>query len=351
MTILTQTPKVSRQHGLSEPNGGGATVVVTGREMATLMDEQYTPAAGDAAPTQFFTLPRDGHPFSARCPSGLGLLLTNQLFHLVYTPRDVYYYGLRNAGPPSLVPSPVFVRADANLAKDLVSDLLHNPPGDLRNVMYTSFPPGTRLDSVQAAPGKTAIVNLHLPHGNSPRGFMSLARQLVATLTSAAYGPPLFQGVKMKINGTVWPPRGDQVLSLATPGLDLPHPVSTGSVYYVTPTGGARALSREAPNGVPMPGEAGSGHVPLGDVAVSPDGRYLAASGNPVTTSTPRTSSQVPSPPGIRRPGSSASASPASISPACPGTTRTICGWWADRRRSRAGSLGDSERPELPGFG
>jgi hypothetical protein len=269
VTILTGTPKVSRQRGLSEPNGGGETVVVTGREMATLKGEQYTPAASGGHRV-------NGQSLISQLPAN-GLLLTDQLFHLVYTARDVYYDGLRNAGPvPSLVPSPVFIPTDANLAEALVSDLLQDPPGELRNVMNTSFPPGTKLESVQTAPGKTAIVNLHLPHGNSPRGFVSLARQLVATLTSAAYGPRLFQGVKMRINGTAWPPRGSQVLTPATPGLDLPHPAGAGSVYYVAPAGGARTLSREAASGVPVPGDAGSGHVPLGDVAVSPDGRYLA---------------------------------------------------------------------------
>ena len=282
VTILADQPKVARQRGLSEPDSGGATVVVTGQELATLKGEQYTPAAsgGQPANAQFFTVTRvNGQSRISALPAN-GLLLTDQLFHQVYTARDVYYYGLRNAGAvPSLVPSPVFLPIDTNLAEALVKDLLRQPSGDLGNVITTNFPPGTRLESVETAPGKTAIVNLHLPHGNSPRGFMSLARQLVATLTSAAYGPRLFQGVKMRINGTLWhTPRGAQVLTPATPGLGLAHPVAE-PVYYVAPAGGARTLSREAPSGLPVPGDAGSGHVPLGDVAVSPDGRYLAGIG------------------------------------------------------------------------
>ena len=33
-----------------------------------------------------------------------------------------------------------------------------------------------------------------------------MATQLVATLTSSAYSPPLFQAVKLRINGRFWAP-------------------------------------------------------------------------------------------------------------------------------------------------
>jgi hypothetical protein len=61
----------------------------------------------------------------------------------------------------------------------------------------------------------------------------------------------------------------------------MPHPGGNGLVYYVDPEGTARALSSQAASGVPVAGEAGTGHVPLGTVAVSPDGRYMAGLSKP----------------------------------------------------------------------
>jgi hypothetical protein len=282
VTILADAPQVSTQSGrLSGP--GGETVEVTGQEIATLKGSQYTPAAsGDqpAPPQSFGLVLVKGHPLIGELPSPTGLLLTDNLFHLVYTARDLYYYGLRNGG---LVPSPVFVQVHSNLAQTLVGDLLHNPPGELKNALTTYFPPGARFGPVEVAAGKTAIVSLHLPAGTSRSSYLGMARQLVATLTSAGYGPRLFQAVELKINGTVWsPPGGGSVLTLATAGLDVPRPVGHGSVYYVDSTGSVRTLSRLAPSGVPV--AAGPGRVPLGNLAVSPDGSYLAGLGEPADT-------------------------------------------------------------------
>jgi hypothetical protein len=285
VTILAQSPQVSQPPSRLS-NAGGATVEVTGQEMATLKGTQYIPAAsGDqSAAEQAFAVTRvNGQTLISQLPAtAAGLLLTDNLFHLIYRARDVFYNGLRSS---RLVPHPVFVPTYSNLVKTLVNTLLHNPAGELRYALSTNFPPGASFGPVEAAQGRTAIVNLHLPRGTGPAGYPAMAKQLVATLTSAAYGPPLFQGVTLKINGKVWkPPHSGQVLTLAYAGLDVPHPGGNGSVYYVDPEGAVRTLSRLAPSGVPVPGEAGTGHVPLSSVAVSPDGRYLAGLGKPTGT-------------------------------------------------------------------
>ena len=289
VTILAGAPKVSKLSGrLNGP--GGATVSVTGQEMATLKGTQYIPAAsGDQpAPPQDFSLVLvKGQPLIGALPSTTNLLLTDNLFHLVYTARDLYYDGLRSS---SLVPSPVFVPASSNLAQTLVDDLLSNPPGDLHNAMATSFQPGMRFGPVEVAPGKTAIVNLHVPEGVSPKAYPGMAGQLVATLTSGGYGPRLFDAVKLKINGTLWyPQRGGPVLTLATAGLGLPHPARNGPLYYIDATGGVRALPRLASSSVPVPAAADAAWARLSSVAVSPDGKYrylagLGQSGDAVYT-------------------------------------------------------------------
>jgi hypothetical protein len=280
VTILAGAPRVSMQSGrLNGP--GGATVAVTGQEMATLKGTQYTPAAsGDQpAPTQEFSVVVvKGQPLIGALPS-TGLLLTDNLFHEVYTARDLYYDGLRTSG---LVPSPVFVPASSNVAQSLVRDLLSNPPGELRQALTTSFQPGMRFGPVEVAPGKTAIVNLHVPAGTSPKAYAGMAGQLVATLTSAGYGPRLFDAVKLKINGTLYyPPQGGPVLTLATPKLGLPHPAGHGPLYYIDATGGVRALGRQASGSVAVPAAADAAWARLGSVAVSPDGKNLAGLGQP----------------------------------------------------------------------
>jgi hypothetical protein len=263
----------------------GVTVEVTGQEMATLKGSRYTPTASGGQPAQpqsFGLVLVKGQTLIGDLPYE-GLLLTDSLFHLVYTARDLFYYGLRNSG---LVPSPVFVPIGSNLAhlaQTLLGDLLHNPPGELKNAIFTSFQQHMWFGPVEVAPGKTAIVNLHVPAGTSSNAYPGMARQVVATLTSAGYGQRLFDAVKLRINGTlVSPQRGGPVWALADAGLDVPHPVGNGSVYYLDSAGTVRALSRRALSGRQVLG--GAGRVPLGGVAVSPDGRYLAGIGEPADT-------------------------------------------------------------------
>ena len=83
-------------------------VLVTGQAQARLSGTgQYIPVSGGAlAPTETFILqPSNGLLKIAQLPSH-ELLLTRDLFQLEYTPRNLYYYGLRNG---KLLPYPVFV--------------------------------------------------------------------------------------------------------------------------------------------------------------------------------------------------------------------------------------------------
>lgn len=277
VTILTGNPTVSLQSGRVSGPQGQKTVVVTGQELATLTSSgQYiTPPPGaHATPPEDFTLkPANGVYQIDSLPTN-GLLLTDYLFHLVYTPRDLYYYGLRDS---DLVPDSVFIPAvSANPAITLIDGLRHDPTGSLQDAATTAFPPGVQLRQLQAVPGKTAIVDIHLPAGNDQSTVRAIARQLVATLTSSDYGSRLFEAVKLKINGRMWAPRGDDpVLTLATRGLDLRYPGSKSAVYYLTSGGSVQVIR---PNGhtAPVPGQAGSGREPLSSVAVSPGGKYVA---------------------------------------------------------------------------
>lgn len=298
VTILAQAPEVYQQGGHLTGPGSRAVVVVAGQKLATLSRSgQYIPLArGDAASTApRFALELvngryliDGLPGTGTGKIVNELLLPNYLFHLVYTPRDLYY-SLRDG---TLVPNPVFVPAEGpSPAATLIGDLLHDPSGWLRGAARTAFPAKAWLRKVQVLPGpqggKTATVDIGLPPGAPRTNLRGMAAQLVVTLTSPAYSSPLFQAVKLKLNGRPWPARqGGPVQRLADYTRSIPHLSRYAPVYYLTPSGAVRMLSRLAARGIAVHvhGDAGTGDLPLSKVAVSAAGRYLAGIAGPATT-------------------------------------------------------------------
>jgi hypothetical protein len=291
VTILTSAPAVSPLRGRVTSPGGKVAVLVTGQPLATLNDNgQYIPTAGGATKADFTLelvngrLLIDGLP-GAGTPAKPShqLLLASDLFHLVYTPRNLYYYGM---GTGSLVPDPVFVPAeDTNPAAKLINDLRHDPNGLLQNAARTAFPPGTQLEKpLQILPspsgGKIAIVSMKVPRSVTSQEKQAMATQLAATLTSSAYSPALFQAVKFKINGKFWAPSHDPLLDLRSVSGNIPHPRGDEALYYLTSSGSPRMLGSQSTRGAALPG----GQAALNDIAVAPGGRYLAAVAAPAST-------------------------------------------------------------------
>ena len=176
----------------------------------------------------------------------------------------------------------------SDLVTILVNDLRQNPNGWLENAAVTAFPPGAQLRKVQVLPGppgsKTAIIDIRLP-ARTPRSIVqAMAAQLVWTLTSPAYSPPLIQAVKLKINGHLWAPAsGDAVQSLADYSGYIPRGRRDVNLYYVSPNGAVRMFGKQV-HSVPVPGQAGTGQVPLSKIAISPDGHNLAGIAGRATT-------------------------------------------------------------------
>jgi hypothetical protein len=295
VTILRQTPNLYQQPRKPTGEDIRASVVVSWQELATLNSSgQYVAAPrGAAARRQVFTLESvkgqwriDGLPSSGTGKVSHELLLPSVLFRLDYAPRNLYFY----AQPDELlVPDPVFVPVESSdLVTTLVKGLLQNPSGWLETAAVTAFPPGARLRKVQVLPGspggKTAIVDIGLPHAALPRTVQAMAAQLVWTLTSPAYSPALIQAVKLKINGRLWAPgHGDAVQSLAEYGRYVPRRHSDEALYYVAANGAVRMFGKGAQS-VPVHGQAGTGQVTLNKIAVSRDGHYLAGVAGPATT-------------------------------------------------------------------
>jgi hypothetical protein len=279
VTILSGPPLVNSNRHVNSPPGN-PQVEVTGTELATLTSSgQYIRAAnGQPAPPEVFGLQYDDgvYRISSLPTSGTGLLLTSDLFHLVYTPRNLYYFG-----NGKLLPDPVFVPIQsAGLVSTLVNDLRRNPAGWLAGAARTYVPARAHLaGQPQVFPGgpsggRTAIVDIAVPRGTKVN-IPDMVAQLVYTLTSPVFSAPLFRAVRVKINGRLWPARGPAQTLASYQGL-IPHLRRGLDVYYLTPDGGIRTLSAKATRGAALPKDATAGAPLLNQVAVSPDGRHLA---------------------------------------------------------------------------
>lgn len=288
VTILAQSPSVQRQFGQT----GHTNVIVSWQKIATLESSgEYIPVAGGAAEQQVFGLESvggqwriDSLPTTGGQKVSTELLLPSVLFHLVYAPRDLYFYAVPGR---LLVPDPVFVPIEStDVISYVLNGLKQNPNGWLENAAFTAFPPGARLRKVQVLPGepggKTAIVDIGLPP-KTPRSTMqAIAAQIVWTLTSSSYSPALLQAVKIKVNGHVWT-AGGTVQDLADYARYVPRVPRDANLYYLAGGGAVRMFGRPAQS-IPVPGEAGTGRIALTQVAASPDGRYLAGVAGPSDT-------------------------------------------------------------------
>jgi Lipoprotein LpqB beta-propeller domain len=145
--------------------------------------------------------------------------------------------------------------------------------------VLSAFPPAATLRRpVQILPGsRTAVVDLGLPKSaTGPASVGQMASQLVWTLTSSSYGSTPIQAVKLEVNDRLWTPTGATSAVLTRSNYPQPALKSPGheDPYFLTSSGAARVLGRDGSSAVP--GQAGTGQVPLTSIAVSPDQRYLA---------------------------------------------------------------------------
>ena len=160
VTILAKEPTLTNQGRGITGQAGKQSVLVAGPELARLSSTgQYIPAPGGAqAPTEEFSLKNvNGILKISGLFNGAGklsreLVLTNELFRLVYAPRNLYYLGGRNE---QLLPYPVYVPIQGTgPARTLINDLINGPSGWLQGAAHTAFPPGShRAGPVQVFPG------------------------------------------------------------------------------------------------------------------------------------------------------------------------------------------------------
>jgi len=300
VTILTTEPRETLLQPHVPGPGTNPTVLVAGQEQAILNDTgQYIPAPGGKPkdqPTEEFALQKVNgvYKIDQLIPPGghsnvsHELLLTNDLFQLEYTPRNLYYYG-RNW---NLLPYPVFVPIQG---KDppvtLIDDLIHGPNGWLQGAAQSAFPRGSHLvPPIQVFPGpsggRTAVVNIAVPRHVQDGQESRMATQLVATLTSPVYSPPLFRAVKIKFNGRPWQSSGHpgSALGLSVSERYIPHLPANAQAYYLAQGGVLRSLSSGSDRGAVVTRGPGAAQVSLTKIAVSPGGGRLAGLAGPANT-------------------------------------------------------------------
>ena len=261
-------------------------VEVSGPVLGSVSDSgQYaTSSQGQSAAQENFQLVRqNGEWRISNLPSVV--LLTQADFVHVYQPRNIYFF---DPAMDVLLPDPVYVpqaATPADLMTQLLQVLVAAPSGWLLGAARTAFPARTRLLNV-SLDGGTAIVNLSGPvAGASDQALRRMFAQLLWTLAGSSSDQPSIQSVELEVNGTPRTLAGPQspVQQIGTYAGYVPSAPAHASFYYADSRGAVRSLSgtaeANAPQGAPVPGQAGTGQVPLTQVAVSPSGNYVAGLG------------------------------------------------------------------------
>jgi Lipoprotein LpqB beta-propeller domain/Sporulation and spore germination len=212
------------------------------------------------------------------------LLITQQDFDSLYTPRNLYFLA---PSSHSLVPDPVLVPVQAtsvDLADQLVSALRSSPAGWLNTTVTTAFPVNTPPPQVSIAAG-TATVNLSgLAAAVGKQALQQMLAQVLWTLTSSSsqQQQPIVQSVQLAVNGVV---KASASAGCCGPqgsigGYTVPEPLRDAPLFSIAAHGVISELTLSQGGSLsisPATGEAGARGPALSRIAVSPDGRYIAA--------------------------------------------------------------------------
>jgi Lipoprotein LpqB beta-propeller domain/Sporulation and spore germination len=277
---------------LSEAPGGShqtkntTTVVqVSGTVLGNLSNSgQYSISSHSQGTTEEkFALVQRNNQWRISSAPGQVLLTQSDFVH-VYQPRNIYFF---DPAEQTLVPDPIYVPEEAtptDLVKQLLRVVMAPPSGWLRHAVQTAFPAGTKLLTV-SLDGGTAVVNLGgAVTRASEDALHQMSAQLLWTLTGSSSDEPTIQSVELEINGGPWNAGQDSpVQQISSYDSYVPSAPGHASFYYTDSHGAVRSLSgsaqANAPQGALVAGQAGSGDIPLTQVAVSPDGRYVAGIG------------------------------------------------------------------------
>jgi hypothetical protein len=211
------------------------------------------------------------------------LLLTSDSFKSDYELRNLYFFD-----PTSqfLVPDPVYVplqATPADLMNGLVYDLVHPPKDWLSGgATRTAFPAGTTFPGGTASigdvtiDGVTAVVDLGGAIAKASTQVMQqISAQLVSTLPGSGQSGQAVQSVEVEVNGKPWIPPGGQGNPVQRDSkLYNPAGATATSKTFFYLDGAGNVMSSDGIRATPVRVLRGS--AKYSQVAVSPDGKYLA---------------------------------------------------------------------------
>jgi Lipoprotein LpqB beta-propeller domain/Sporulation and spore germination len=258
--------------------GNGATVQVSGQQVASIGSQgegEYVATAhgGTHYPVTFTLHMVRGQWRIADPPDQL--LLTSDDVARAYRSQDLYFF---DPTMSALVPDPVFVPVQENPVPQSVQSLFRGATGWLSRATRTAFPPGTRLNSVDES-GDVVRVDLGGAAAHTAQHQQELmSAQLAWTLREF---PDAAQNLNLilEINGrpVTLPSIGspEQPVSTSWQGYD-PSGEGAGSSFPAFFVGDGNRVNilnsvGAGSQAAPVPGGAGTGQVPLHQIAVSPD--------------------------------------------------------------------------------
>lgn len=282
--------------GNGKPNQAtAATVTVTGTVQASLSASGTYAVPSSAASTAekqsytFDLVKADGQWRISYAPPRL--LLTSVEFNADYQLRNLYFF---DAAYRYLVPDPVYVplqTTPSNLMKGLVEDLINQPKDWLAHgATTTAFPPGTKLLGDVMLEGGTAAVNLG---GAITRASDDVRKrvsaQLLSTLSGSSPGQPQVRSVVLSQDGKPWNPPGAQDNPVQHDSTYRAPDGASGEFYNLDGGGQLwrRAGTGDAAGAVGAPTKVARIGVGYSAIAVSRDGRYLAALRNGIVYAGP----------------------------------------------------------------
>lgn len=257
-----------------------ATVTITGTLQAKLSsdgDYAVPSASGTEEESPItFSLTKSGGQWRISSVPPTTLLLTSVEFSADYQLRNLYFI---DPTQHYLVPDPVYVPLQAtpgDLMSGLVQDLIQQPQDWLMSGARTAIPSDTKLLGDVGVTGGLATIDLGGALAKAQAATLEqVSAQLFYTLTGSGQGQPNVQSIELSVDGKEWsPPKaaGNVVQNSGSITLSVPNGASShfyyldskGNVWRRTGTGGAPAKVQNIGTG-------------FSSIAVSPDGRYLAA--------------------------------------------------------------------------
>ncbi|HEX4254316.1 MAG TPA: LpqB family beta-propeller domain-containing protein, partial [Streptosporangiaceae bacterium] len=286
---ISQAQRLPAEAGQSRQTAGPGTinVEVSGTVLGNLSGTgQYSISSRSKDTGQKFTLVQQKNKQWRITNLPPQVLLTQSDFVHVYQPRNIYFF---DPAMQTLVPDPVYVPEEAtpaDLVRQLINDLIppNAPSGWLTGAARTAFPPKTKLLSV-SLDGGTAVVNVGGAAAYAGEDALhQMSAQLLWTLAGSSNDEPAIQSVELETKGQPWAVGQDNaVQQIGSYSSYVPSAAAHASFYYLDSHGAVRSQSgsaqANAPQGALVAGQAGTGNITLTQIAVSPDGRYVAGLG------------------------------------------------------------------------